>query len=262
MSRPRQRRQPPETTLAWQRDSIPVAVIFHIPISSQGSLAITPRPRGGDWLEDDIAGLARSGVGVLFTPRRRITSAFATRRSVGRLRIQSAHRVTEPFRPMKGATVAGRHPALVFLLVLVAPAATPAQQETDFPRTTLHSGDARLTGTMLSSSWLSASGLRRIGTSGGFFMRLEGPTELIVQQGQPLEVRFSRTDAPVAVSAGAWPRPAPVSSDPRPSTPYVSLPNENPTTIRVTLESGAYWLCVRSSWSPGNVEECFPVKVR
>ena len=40
-------------------------VIFRIPISSQGSLAITPRPRGGDWLEDDIAALARSGIGVL-----------------------------------------------------------------------------------------------------------------------------------------------------------------------------------------------------
>jgi protein-tyrosine phosphatase len=42
-----------------------MAVIFRVPITSQGSLAITPRPRGGDWLEDDIADLARSGVGVL-----------------------------------------------------------------------------------------------------------------------------------------------------------------------------------------------------
>lgn len=42
-----------------------MAVIFRIPITSQGSLAIAPRPRGGDWLEDDIADLARSGVRVL-----------------------------------------------------------------------------------------------------------------------------------------------------------------------------------------------------
>ena len=42
-----------------------MAVIFRIPLSSHGSLAITPRPRGGDWLDDDIAALARSGIGVL-----------------------------------------------------------------------------------------------------------------------------------------------------------------------------------------------------
>ena len=32
---------------------------------SAGALAITTRPRGGDWLEDDIAALARDGIRVL-----------------------------------------------------------------------------------------------------------------------------------------------------------------------------------------------------
>lgn len=41
------------------------ATIFKIPIGIPGTLAITPRPRGGDWLDDDIAALAAQGVGVL-----------------------------------------------------------------------------------------------------------------------------------------------------------------------------------------------------
>ena len=44
---------------AWEAD------IFRIPIDSSGSLAITTRPRGGDWLDDDIEAMARQGVGVL-----------------------------------------------------------------------------------------------------------------------------------------------------------------------------------------------------
>ncbi len=41
------------------------AIIFRIPVGIPGTLAITPRPRGGDWLDDDIAALAAQGVGVL-----------------------------------------------------------------------------------------------------------------------------------------------------------------------------------------------------
>ena len=39
--------------------------IFRIPVGIPGALAITPRPRGGDWLDDDIAALAAQGVAVL-----------------------------------------------------------------------------------------------------------------------------------------------------------------------------------------------------
>ena len=41
------------------------AILFKIPIGVPGTLAITPRPRGGDWLDDDIAALSTSGVGVV-----------------------------------------------------------------------------------------------------------------------------------------------------------------------------------------------------
>ena len=41
------------------------AILFKIPIDVPGTLAITPRPRGGDWLDDDIAALAAQGVGVV-----------------------------------------------------------------------------------------------------------------------------------------------------------------------------------------------------
>jgi hypothetical protein len=39
--------------------------IFKIPIGVSGTLAITSRPRGADWLHGDIAALAAEGVGVL-----------------------------------------------------------------------------------------------------------------------------------------------------------------------------------------------------
>jgi protein-tyrosine phosphatase len=39
--------------------------IFKVAIGVPGTLAITPRPRGGDWLDDDIAALAAKGVDVL-----------------------------------------------------------------------------------------------------------------------------------------------------------------------------------------------------
>lgn len=41
------------------------APIFHIPIDVPGVLSIVRRPRGGDWLEDDISALRREGVSVL-----------------------------------------------------------------------------------------------------------------------------------------------------------------------------------------------------
>lgn len=41
------------------------AEIFWIDGISTGRLAILPRPRGGDWLEDEIASLKRSGVDTL-----------------------------------------------------------------------------------------------------------------------------------------------------------------------------------------------------
>jgi protein-tyrosine phosphatase len=39
--------------------------IFQISIDAPGTVSITARPRGGDWLEDDVAGLAQQGVGVV-----------------------------------------------------------------------------------------------------------------------------------------------------------------------------------------------------
>ncbi len=39
------------------------ADIFQIPVATVGSLSIIARPRGGDWLVDDISMLARRGVG-------------------------------------------------------------------------------------------------------------------------------------------------------------------------------------------------------
>ena len=40
-------------------------IIFKIPLRMAGSLAIVPRPRGGDWLDDDIATLAKQGIDVV-----------------------------------------------------------------------------------------------------------------------------------------------------------------------------------------------------
>jgi protein-tyrosine phosphatase len=42
-----------------------MATIFTVQIDGPGGLAISPRPRGGDWLDDDVAALAQNGVGVL-----------------------------------------------------------------------------------------------------------------------------------------------------------------------------------------------------
>jgi len=39
--------------------------MFRIPLPPPGALCIVRRPRGGDWLDDDIAGLARDGIGVV-----------------------------------------------------------------------------------------------------------------------------------------------------------------------------------------------------
>lgn len=39
--------------------------IFQVPINVRGTLSITARPRGGDWLEDDVTGLAQHGVRVV-----------------------------------------------------------------------------------------------------------------------------------------------------------------------------------------------------
>lgn len=41
------------------------STVFEIPLGLPGPLAITPRPRGGDWLEVDIAALSARGVNVL-----------------------------------------------------------------------------------------------------------------------------------------------------------------------------------------------------
>jgi len=39
--------------------------MFVVPLATHGALCIVKRPRGGDWLDDDIAGLARDGIGVV-----------------------------------------------------------------------------------------------------------------------------------------------------------------------------------------------------
>jgi protein-tyrosine phosphatase len=39
--------------------------IFQVPLQARGVLAITSRPRGGDWLSDDIETLAAQGVQIL-----------------------------------------------------------------------------------------------------------------------------------------------------------------------------------------------------
>jgi protein-tyrosine phosphatase len=41
------------------------AELYNISVSGPGRLAIAPRPRGGDWLEDEISALAREGVQVV-----------------------------------------------------------------------------------------------------------------------------------------------------------------------------------------------------
>lgn len=45
---------------------IPLAPdLFWIPLDAPGRLAISARPRGGDWLSDEIAGWQRAGVGLV-----------------------------------------------------------------------------------------------------------------------------------------------------------------------------------------------------
>jgi hypothetical protein len=39
--------------------------LYWIPGAWRGRLAIVTRPRGGDWLGDEAAGLRRAGVGIL-----------------------------------------------------------------------------------------------------------------------------------------------------------------------------------------------------
>ena len=39
--------------------------IYWIKSAGRGRLAVMPRPRGGDWLEDEILHLKRSGIGLL-----------------------------------------------------------------------------------------------------------------------------------------------------------------------------------------------------
>jgi predicted protein tyrosine phosphatase len=39
--------------------------IYWITAVGRGRLAVMPRPRGGDWLEDEIVHLKRSGIGIL-----------------------------------------------------------------------------------------------------------------------------------------------------------------------------------------------------
>ena len=39
--------------------------IYWIKAAGPGKLAVMPRPRGGDWLEDEIRGLKRFGVDIL-----------------------------------------------------------------------------------------------------------------------------------------------------------------------------------------------------
>lgn len=48
-----------------RRDRAAEAVIFKVPLDVPGTLAITPRPRGGEWLGDDIERLALAGVDIL-----------------------------------------------------------------------------------------------------------------------------------------------------------------------------------------------------
>src|SRR5688500_18362670 len=45
--------------------------LFWVPTASPGRLAMAPRPRGGDWLEDEMAAWRRDGIDVvvsLLTP--------------------------------------------------------------------------------------------------------------------------------------------------------------------------------------------------
>lgn len=39
--------------------------LYWIPDAECGALAVMPRPRGGDWLEEELAALKREGVGVV-----------------------------------------------------------------------------------------------------------------------------------------------------------------------------------------------------
>ena len=43
------------------------ADLYWIPLDSPGRLAITARPRGGDWLGDEIDGWKRAGVGMVIS---------------------------------------------------------------------------------------------------------------------------------------------------------------------------------------------------
>src|SRR5262249_45545895 len=39
--------------------------MFRIPLNTSGSLWIVARPRGGDWLDDDVSAMAQTGISVL-----------------------------------------------------------------------------------------------------------------------------------------------------------------------------------------------------
>ena len=41
------------------------AVLYPIPVEAAGKLAIVARPRGGDWLEDEVRALREAGITVL-----------------------------------------------------------------------------------------------------------------------------------------------------------------------------------------------------
>src|SRR5205823_14061853 len=50
----------------WQGDQRRMQPeIYWIPSPWRGRLAILPHPRGGDWLEDEIAGFRRMGVDIV-----------------------------------------------------------------------------------------------------------------------------------------------------------------------------------------------------
>ena len=95
------------------------------------------------------------------------------------------------------------------------------------------------------------------------FRRLEDSgTELIVPHGQAFEIRFSRGDTPIQLFAETFPRPLPPQPDPVASSALdPPVAPGNPASVPVALESGAYWLSVRSRWPEGEVTEWFPLRV-
>jgi protein-tyrosine phosphatase len=56
-----------ESAVHYEPDwiNIVTSTIFEISLRCAGTLAITPRPRGGDWLEVDVAALSAGGVNIL-----------------------------------------------------------------------------------------------------------------------------------------------------------------------------------------------------